>query len=89
LSDTFVTKIKNCLRRAGINHLDFDATISKDEKRLEQIMIGAEAVIVSQNRRKEIEALSGGELEVIEFRFLPDLGSVNIIKTTLLELTEK
>ncbi len=88
LSDTFVTKIKNCLRQAGINHLEFEATISKDEKVLQQILTGAEAVIVSQNRRKEMEVLSGGELEVIEFRFLPDIGSVNVIKTALLELVD-
>lgn len=89
LSDTFVTKIKNCLWQAGITHLEFAPTISKAEEDLKQTLTGAEAVIVSQNRRKEIEALTGGEIEVVEFRFLPDMGSVNVIKTALLELKEK
>lgn len=89
LSETFVTKIKNCLRQAGINHLEFVETIAKGEQSLREILRGARAVIVSQNRRREVENLSEGELEVIEFRFLPDLGSVNVIKTALLELQDK
>lgn len=88
LSDIFCAKIKNSLKQAGINHLEFYPIISKDSTELLQFLQGKNAVIVSPNRKREIIDLTANHLEVIEFKFLPDAGSVNIIKSALLELKE-
>lgn len=88
-SDTFVAKIKNSLRQAGIDHLQVKSTITKDGRELADLVATADAVVVSPHRKKDVTALCGKNKEVIEFRYLPDMGSINIVKTALLELKKK
>lgn len=86
LSDSFVAKIKRALVQSGIDHLQFEPCTSKDTVELRQVLSSATAVVVSPNRKPEIENLAAQGQEVIEFRFLPDAGSVNAIRSALLEL---
>lgn len=88
LSDTFATKIMSSLRRAGIEHLDIYTTTTKDQEALEEFIKQMEAIVVSPNRHKEVTQLNSGRIQEIEFRYLPDAGSVNIVKTALLELKQ-
>jgi len=89
LSENFVAKIKNALRQAGINHLEFIPAISRDAVELAGFLHSLDGVIVSPNRRQEIEKLVPHGREVIEFTFLPDAGSINVIKSVLLELKQR
>ncbi len=86
LSDTFVAKIKSSLRRAGLEHLDITATTTKNPAELGEFIDGVDAVVVSPNRHKEVTVLNKGHKQEIEFRYLPDAGSINVVKTALLEL---
>ncbi len=86
LSDTFVTKIKGSLKRADINHLDIVATTTKDHILLQDFIDRVDAVVVSPNRHKEVTGLNREHKQEIEFRYLPDAGSINVVKTALLEL---
>lgn len=88
-SDTFVSKIKNSLRQAGIDHLRVEATIARDWTELAGFIAGVNAVVVSPHRKKDVTDLCGKDKQVIEFRYLPDAGSINIVKTALLELKQK
>lgn len=86
LSDTFVAKIKSSLQRAGIEYLDVHATTAKDPTALEQFINRMDAIVVSPNRHKEVTRLNNERKQEIEFRYIPDAGSVNVVKTALLEL---
>ncbi len=86
LSDTFVAKIKSSLRRAGIEHLEIFATTTKDPGMLRDFIDRVDAVVVSPNRHKEVTNLNKEHKTEIEFRYLPDAGSVNVVKSALLEL---
>lgn len=86
LSDTFVAKINSSLKRAGIEHLDIYATTTKEPSVLLKFMEGIDAIVVSPSRHKEVTALNRDRKQEIEFRYLPDAGSVNVVKTALLEL---
>ncbi|MHB9094177.1 MAG: GntR family transcriptional regulator, partial [Eubacteriales bacterium] len=86
LSDTFVAKIKSSLRRAGIEHLEIFATTTKDPGMLRDFIDKVDAVVVSPNRHKEVTNLNKEHKTEIEFRYLPDAGSVNVVKSALLEL---
>lgn len=88
LSDTFVAKIMGSLRRAGIEYLDIQTTTTKDQAALQEFIAQMEAIVVSPNRHKEVTRLNTGRIQEIEFRYLPDAGSVNIVKTALLELKQ-
>ncbi len=86
LSETFAAKIKGSLKRADINHLEITATTSKDPAVLRDFLDRVDAVIVSPNRYKEVTGLNREHKPEIEFRYLPDAGSINVVKTALLEL---
>lgn len=86
LSETFVVKINGSLRRAGIDHLDIETTTTKDAGLLQEFIDRSEAIVVSPNRHKEVTQLNRDRKQEIEFRYLPDAGSVNVVKTALLEL---
>ncbi|AVX19813.1 GntR family transcriptional regulator [Carboxydocella sporoproducens DSM 16521] len=88
LSETFAAKIRAALKQAGLNHLQLLTSISHDEAELTALLQDVDAVIVSPNRKKEIQTLAP-RLDVIEMRFLPDPETINVIKSALLELKDK
>ncbi|GAW28636.1 MULTISPECIES: GntR family transcriptional regulator [unclassified Carboxydocella] len=88
LSETFAAKIRAALKQAGLNHLQLLTSISHDEAELTALLQDVDAVIVSPNRKKEIQTLVP-RLDVIEMRFLPDPETINVIKSALLELKDK
>lgn len=89
LSDTFAAKIKGSLKRAGIDHLDIFSTTSKNPDVLLGFIAEADAIVVSPSRHKEVTSLNRERKQEIEFRYLADTGSANIVKTALLELKQK
>ena len=86
LSGTFAAKIKSSLRKAGIDYLNIMDTNSKDPRILKEFIDQVDAIVVSPNRHKEVTALNREEKPEIEFMYLPDAGSVNVVKTAMLEL---
>jgi len=86
LSDTFAAKIRGSLNRAGIDHLQMLATTSNEPEALKVFIDNVDALVVSPHRLKEVTAQNTQGKEVVEFRYHPDAGSVNAVKTALLEL---
>ncbi|PKM82958.1 MAG: GntR family transcriptional regulator [Firmicutes bacterium HGW-Firmicutes-14] len=86
LSETFISKIKGSLKRAGIDHLDICSTTSKNAEELEGFLSKVDAIVVSPNRHREVTEYNPKHKQEIEFMYTPDTGSVNVVKTALLEL---
>ncbi|GAB4262681.1 GntR family transcriptional regulator [Thermincola ferriacetica] len=89
LSTTFTEKVRNSLRQAGIDHLKIQTTTTKNESELKEFLSQVDVVVVSPNRKKEVIPMAPRGKPVIEFRYLPDTGSVNVVKTALIELKGK
>lgn len=89
LSDSFVTKIMGSLKRAGIDHLDILTTTTKDPDKLKEFINQVDAIVVSPNRHKEVTKMNVKRKQEVEFIYLPDEGSVNVVKTALLEIKQK
>lgn len=89
LSETFAVKVMNSLKRAGIDHLEMHTTTTKDPEALIKFIEDNDAVVVSPNRHKEVTKYNTNNKQEIEFRYLPDTGSINTVKTALLELKQK
>lgn len=86
LSDTFAAKIKGSLKRAGIDHLIVFSTTAREGRDLEAFIGQVDALVVSPTRHKEVRTLNTGHKPEIEFRYQPDEGSANVVRTALLEL---
>lgn len=89
LSETFAAKIIGSLKRAGIDYLDIFTSTTKDPVLLKEFIDKVDAVVVSPTRHKEVTKYNSKSKPEIEFRYLPDAGSINAVKTALLELKQK
>lgn len=92
-SETFANKIKSSLQSAGINHLQLTLFLTNqlDDKTLEEALPQFKYFITSPGKKEKLASLLGSisSKEIIEFVFQPDLASINLLKSTLLEVKSK
>ncbi|QNO16506.1 winged helix-turn-helix transcriptional regulator [Alkalicella caledoniensis] len=92
-SEIFANKIKSSLQSAGINHLQIDQFLTESvlDSTLEKDLPNYKYFITSPGKRMKLTKLLGSfhNKEIIEFVFQPDLASINLLKSSLLELKTK
>lgn len=86
LSREFLFKAENALKSAGLDNININASISRDEKEIGKILEEVDAVIVSPGRNDEVGRLVGGTKEVIKFNYDLDQDSVKAILSKIIEL---
>lgn len=86
LSQSFAERVWKSIGNAGIEALELITTTTRDEDRLRSLLEKVDAVVVSPGRKREVEGMVGPDQEVIEFIYVPDAGSINLLKSTLIEL---
>jgi len=85
ISEPFAERVQKSIANAGISELDIVSPTMRDEERLRAFLAEVDAVIVSPGRKREVERLLPREMDVIEFIYRPDTGSVNLLESVLLE----
>lgn len=87
ISSNFADKMLASLRNAGINHLHYSNFLGPvDEKTLSSQIDSVDYVITSPGRKQELVNLT--RKDVIEFIYSPDQASIDLLKTTLMELKQ-
>lgn len=84
-SETYGRRVQEAVQRAGIGHLGFSVYTGQVDEKMQECLQGAAAVVVCFGRLQEALRLIKDANRLIEFRFLPDLGSLNLIKSALME----
>lgn len=84
-SVVFADRVKKSLAGAGIHGLDIVMTATRDRGQLEEFLRPLTVVIASPARRREVERAAQPGTEVVEFIYRPDAGSVNLLRSVLLE----
>nr|NNM89634.1 hypothetical protein [Bacilli bacterium] len=74
------------MMEAGLDELDLSLSTTTDSNELRQIVDGADTLVVSPGRRKEIESYCKHRQEIIDFVFKPDAASVNLLRAALAEV---
>ncbi len=87
-SEAFSERVKKSMANAGINELEIAVFTERKPERLRRFLDGLYAVITSPGRKKEVERLLPRDMEVIEFIYRPDTGSINMLESVLLERRE-
>lgn len=82
---TFARKVRESLQLAGL-HPDLKVLTLPDEVFLKRVLANAGAVIVAPGWRAKVEKAQSLGLDVIEYRFEPDAGSLSLLRGALLEL---
>ncbi|WP_353894515.1 GntR family transcriptional regulator [Proteinivorax hydrogeniformans] len=93
-SQTFSSKVVSSLKSAGITHLEIETFIkTKDnEEELERRLEDYKYIITSpgyQSTLSQMISLNNLQQEVLEFNFKPDLASINLLKSAILEQKDK
>ena len=86
ITDKFAQRVFQSIKQAGIKFLNFKFTISHDEDELKKFLTDLDIVITSPGRKKEIEKLIPPQIPLIEFIYIPDKGSINMLKLAILDL---
>ncbi|KAF0193601.1 MAG: GntR family transcriptional regulator [Bacillota bacterium] len=89
ISTNFAEKVKNSICQAGIDHVPLASTLCDTQDTLQDVLTNSDVILVSPGRKKEVVESCPREKEIIEFVYRPDLGSVNLLKSTILELRER
>lgn len=89
ISTNFAEKVKNSICEAGIDHVPLVATLSDTPDALQNVLTNSDVILVSPGRKKEVAESCPREKEIVEFVYRPDLGSINLLKNTILELRER
>jgi GntR family transcriptional regulator len=84
LSEAFSERVAKSLTNGGID-LEFSFLTSRNEEDLKEFLEDLSIIMVSPGRKKEVERLCPNGTEVVEFIYRPDAGSINLLKSTLLE----
>lgn len=89
LSERFAERIKKSMELAGITELDVEVTTDRDSEAIRGRLRDKKAVIVSPGRLKEVASMVKRGTQVIEFIYKPDAGSVNLLRSSVLEHRRK
>jgi len=89
ISSNFAEKVKNSITEAGIDHVPIVTVLEDAKDRLSSVIASSDVLLVSPGRKKEVAELCPRDKEIIEFVYRPDVGSVNLLKNTILELRER
>jgi len=89
LSERFAERIRKSMELAGITELDVEVTTDKDPEKIRQRLKDKKAVVVSPGRFKEVASMVKRGTQVIEFIYKPDAGSVNLLRSSVLEHRRK
>ena len=86
ITDKFAQRVFQSIRQAGIKFLNFKFTISHDTNKLKKFLINTDIVITSPGRKKEAEKSISPQIPLIEFVYVPDKGSMSMLKLAILDI---
>lgn len=87
-SALFAEKVKTSLAGAGLYPL-LNIQVQPEEEKLQEILPACGAVITVPRQKKKVERFLPDHMELIEFKFEPDAGSLNLLRSTLMELKQQ
>jgi len=86
ITDKFAQRVFQSIKQAGIKFSNFKFTISHDKDEVKKFLIDTDIVITSPGRKKEVEKFISPQIPLIEFIYVPDKGSMSMLKLAILDL---
>jgi DNA-binding transcriptional regulator YhcF (GntR family) len=85
VSQNFAMKVKKAISDSGMKFKDvFVSTVTSPEN-IKNFVQNLDAIIVSPSRKKDVVPFIKPNQEIIEFIFVPDMGSINLLKSALVK----
>ena len=84
-SQNFAKTVLKSVEKAGISLKNYTVVQSHDDKRFEMLK-KLDIIITSPENKSEIEYLINKGKKIIEFSYVPDQGSINVLNTAIVLL---
>jgi GntR family transcriptional regulator len=84
ISQNFAEKVKNAIFEAGLYFDNIKIETSTDSDEIKKFVQSLDVIIVSPGRKKEVLSFKDDK-DIIEFIFVPDMGSINLLKSVILK----
>ncbi len=89
LTEKFAERVFKSIKNAGLKYKKLNFNISHEKEEIAKFISENDAIMVSPGRKKEVEKMIGNPIPVIEFIYIPDKGSIDTLKKTILSIKEK
>lgn len=86
ITDKFAQRVFQSIKQSGIKCISFKFTTSHHEDEIKKFLKGLDIVIASPGRKKEVEKLISPQIPLIEFVYVPDKGSMSMLKLAILDI---
>jgi GntR family transcriptional regulator len=87
-SELFAQSVQDSLTMAGLDFPSFLVSTSRRKEDIASLLEQVKAVLVSPGRKREVQRMLPEPMEVIEFVYRPDEGSINMLRSALVERKE-
>ncbi|WIV10475.1 GntR family transcriptional regulator [Proteiniborus sp. MB09-C3] len=89
LSKEFYFKVKYALSLAGLDGMDINGTVSREQTDIMDIVNASDVIVVSHGREEEVRRLTMGKKEIIRFDYILDQSSVQAIMSKIMEIKRR
>lgn len=86
ITDKFAQRVFQSIKQAGIKFSNFKFTIFHGKDEVKKFLINTDIVVTSPGRKKEVEKLISPQIPLIEFIYVPDKGSMSMLKLAILDI---
>jgi len=86
ITDKFAQRVFKSIKQSGVTCKSFKFIVSHDEGKIKKFLDNTDILITSPGRKKEMKKLISNQIPLIEFIYVPDKGSINILKLAILDL---
>jgi GntR family transcriptional regulator len=86
ITDKFAQRVFQSIKQAGIKFSSFKFTIFHGKDEVKKFLINTDIVVTSPGRKKEVEKLISPQIPLIEFIYVPDKGSMSMLKLAILDI---
>ncbi len=86
ITDKFAQRVFQSIKQAGIKFSSFKFTIFHGKDEVKKFLINTDIVVTSPGRKKEVEKLISSQIPLIEFIYVPDKGSMSMLKLAILDI---
>jgi len=86
ITDKFAQRVFQSIKQAGIKFSSFKFTTSYDKNKVKKFLVDTDIVIISPGRKKEVEKFISPQIPIIEFVYIPDKGSMSMLKLAILDI---
>lgn len=89
LTSKFAERVVKSIKYSGIKYKSIAFTTTYDEKRLREFIDKRDILVVSPGRKKDVQKLASKDISFIEFMYIPDKGSIDTLKRTILDIKKE